>query len=91
MQMSALEILVNQLYQKALTGDEKAINHLLRLVEKANLAALEGRTGEPIRIIVEGGLPEIERISYDPADDDPETPDGEKRRKEGNDPEEMAV
>ncbi|QTH20213.1 hypothetical protein HRJ34_17880 [Rhizorhabdus wittichii] len=91
MQMSALEILVNQLYQKALTGDEKAINLLLKLVEKANLATLEGRTGEPIRIIVEGGLPEIERISYDPADDDSKAPDGEKRCKEDDDPEETAV
>nr|WP_157034234.1 DUF5681 domain-containing protein [Sphingomonas sp. Y57] len=73
-QVRLLEILVNQLAQKALKGDEKALAQLLKLVEKAGVAALEGRTGEPIHIIVEGGLPELP-VLEPPTDDELPAPD----------------
>ena len=43
----------------ALTGDDpRAIDRVLKLVEKADRAAWQGRSGEPMQITIIGGLPD---------------------------------
>lgn len=56
--LSALEALVSQLFNEALRGDAKAREQFFRLVEKADLAALNGQVSEPLLITIIGGLPD---------------------------------
>lgn len=51
-------LLINKMLHDALHGDARAREQILKLAEKADLAALEGRMGEPLNIIVTGGLPD---------------------------------
>jgi hypothetical protein len=65
-----LEILVDKYIQSAL-GDPRLLGNLLKLVEKADIAELESRSGEPMTIKIIGGLPDTDP----PPDDLPETAD----------------
>jgi hypothetical protein len=55
------QLLFSKLAHQALSsGDAKALDNLLKWAEKADRARFEGRAGEPLRIIIEGGLPDNE-------------------------------
>jgi hypothetical protein len=57
--VSLRQFLFSKLTHRAVsTGDVKALDQLLRWVEKADRAALEGRAGEPMVIRIIGGLPD---------------------------------
>jgi hypothetical protein len=65
-----LEILVDKSIQSALE-DPRQLGNLLKLVEKADMAELEGRNGEPMVLRIIGGLPDTE----DYPDDSPNAAD----------------
>lgn len=57
--VSLRHLLIKKCAHNALSvGDAKSLDQLLKWVEKADRAAFEGRSGEPLRIIIEGGLPD---------------------------------
>lgn len=55
--IQGLEALLGQLLSEALHGNAKSREQFIRWVEKADIAALNGRSSEPLHIIVTGGLP----------------------------------
>ena len=57
--MTVLEASISKQVHKAVVdGDPKAFGYVLKLMEKLELAVREGRTATPLRIIVQGGLPD---------------------------------
>lgn len=52
------KLLINKMLHDALHGDARAREHLIKLAEKADLAAQEGRAGESMTITIIGGLPD---------------------------------
>ncbi len=67
------KILVRRFIHTALqSGDPKVLAEAMKFMEKVDRAMLEGRGNEPLRIIIEGGLPDNEPIP--PADDDDSPP-----------------
>lgn len=57
--ISVLDATINKQIKTALVdGDQKALGKVLSLAEKVYRANLEGRSEEPLHIIVTGGLPD---------------------------------
>ena len=57
--VSIFEAVINKQIRKALVdGDQKALVQVFNLAEKVYRAVLEGRSDEPLRIIITGGLPD---------------------------------
>jgi hypothetical protein len=56
--VSIREVMVSKLLQDALKGDRHARATCVKLAEKADLAQAAGRGPEPLKIIIEGGLPD---------------------------------
>ena len=56
--VSVREVMVSKLLQEALKGDRYARAAYLKLAEKSDLAQAAGRGPKPLKIIIEGGLPD---------------------------------
>lgn len=71
LKLSMAEVMVLKAIKDALNGDHQARRLIFSLAEKANIAARNAGYGEPVRIIITGGLPDRDQMPPPIADENP--------------------